>query len=69
MLVKIDEGLYINPMHIAFIAKKGKLGHTLDQDPNEPNDNILKVITGDIFVIKTDIAELYDKIEEGFDEG
>ena len=71
MLVKIDEGLYINPQYVAFVARQGKMGNPLDHDPSLPNDNILKVMTGDIFVIKQDIDDLCEKLglEWGDDDG
>ncbi len=70
-LVKIDENLYINPQYVAFVTKQSKVGHPMDQDPKEPNDNIVKIMTGDIFVIKQEIETLCEKlgVEEDEDYG
>jgi hypothetical protein len=61
-LVKVDEGLFINPKFVTFLAKQSKMGHPLDQDPTLPNENIVKMATGDIFVIQQDIDELGVKL-------
>jgi hypothetical protein len=62
MLVKIDESLYMNPQYVAFVAKQNKVGSPLDHDPSLPNENIVKMMTGDIFIVKQEIDLLCEKL-------
>ena len=69
VLVKIEEGTYVNPIYVAFIAKQPKIGHHLDQDPEQPHDNVIKMMSGDIIVVKTnDVEGIAEKINSFLEE-
>ena len=68
MLAKIDEGLYLNPQFIAVVAKQGKIGHPMDQDPSKPNMTLIQMMSGMMIQTTLTPEEIYDQVE-GLDYG